>query len=334
MVDASSRNDSDDVEARIKARTVDGPATDKVTPLSVERQLLSNGQGSTVFVYPVSITAPDDGNIYISDNNAHAVRVWNLDSNSVTTLPTQTPNGLMWPNAIHSWKDSLYVADDQGIKVLGRNGSFQRLVTSYYGISDFAVSSAGTIYVNPRFRKYKEENPLIVELSADGTRIRGFGDRLNHSQFGGLDDEAYLCTTDDYVIAVFKYLPVVHIYDRKGKLIRQFRVEHAVWDSLNALTADRTFVHPKPSTFRLPRYIAGARVIENHLFVLLHLPRPEIVELTMDGKELNRYRATVSPAASRYEGFDGQVLAGVYHFWILAGDVQALALTQFSPAKG
>jgi hypothetical protein len=94
------------------------------------------------------------------------------------------------------------------------------------------------------------------------------------------------------------------------------------------------FPQRKPSTFRLPHYVAGARVISNHLFVLLDLPRPEIVELTMDGQEVNRYRGTISPVANRYQGFDGQVTAGTYHFWILAGDEQALTLTQFSPVKG
>jgi len=330
----SSAKAANDAEEIIKSRTVNEPTSNHTTALTVERQIVSDQSASQLFVYPVSITVVPDRSVYVSDNNAHLIRVWAPDSNSVATLPTpQGKEALQWPNAIRHSNDSLFVSDDQGIKMFGRDGSLQRILKSYYAFHDFVASSTGTFYINPRFRTEKKTNPLIVELTGDGTKVRGFGDRFNHTEVAGLDDEVYLAASPGFVVAVYKHLPLIHFYDHNGKLIKEISLEHPVFSSLKALAEDRAFVHPGASRFRLPTYVAGASVVGDHIFILLHLPQPEIVEFTLEGKEVNRYRGSLSPLATIYRGFDAQLVAQTPHFWVLAGDEKVLTLTEFSAAK-
>jgi hypothetical protein len=321
---------ADDIEQTIKDRILQESADPRAETLKIERQtdykLGSNGP----FVYPVSLAASDDLGVYVSDNNAHAILFRPPQSESVTALPTHGAAKLVWPNTIQIWKDSVFVSDNEGIKVLNRDGSFQRLLKTYYGINDFTLGADGKIYVNPRFRGRKSSNPLIAQIDSQGARVKAFGERLNHSNFGNLDDEAYLSASPEFIVAVFKHRPVVNVYNLKGKLLRQFSLNHRVFESLAVLTNDETFIHPGPNSFRLPSYIAGARLVGNRLLVLLHLPRPEILELNLKGDELNRYHGNISFRVTNYRGFDVHLSGDTYHFWVLAGEMQRLALVEFA----
>lgn len=325
----TSAAEANDIEQTIKDRILQKSFDARAETLKIKRQtdyeLGSNGP----FVYPVSLAASNDSGVYVSDNNAHAILFRPPHSDSLIALPTKNTE-LVWPNTIQSWKDSVFVSDNEGIKVFRRDGSFQRVLKTYYGIYDFTIGVDGKIYLNPRFRKSKTSNPLIVQLDTKGMRVHAFGERQNHSNYGHLDDLAYLSAARDHIVAVFKHRPIVFVYDLRGKLLRQFGVSHPVFESLAALSQDKAFVNPSPNRFRLPTYVAGARLVGDRLLVLLHLPQPEIVELNLQGEEIGRYRGNVSPKVTTYRGFDVERSGDTYYLWVLAGDSRKLALLEFS----
>lgn len=304
--------------------------TEKLETLKVDRQAEYELGGQGPFLYPVSLVASDQWGVYVSDNNAHAIRFRAPQSESVTTLPTLGTATLAWPNAIQISKDWLFVSDNDGIKVLGHDGHFQRLLKTYYAINDFAIGTAGKIYVNPNFRTRKTSNPLIVQIDSQGARVKGFGERQNHAEYGYLDDLAYLCSAGDSIVAVFKHRPVVQVYNSAGTLVREFTVKHPAFEPLSALAADVSFTNPDPNRYRLPKYIGGARLLGDRLMVLLELPQPEIVELNLLGEELGRYQGQVSFEATTYRGFDVQLSGSTYRFWLMAANLQKLAFVEFT----
>ncbi len=52
---------------------------------------------------------------------------------------------------------------------------------------------------------------------------------------------------------------------------------------------DKSFTNPISRVINLPRLIAGIAATENRLYILLYLPRIEILELNKDGKITNVY---------------------------------------------
>jgi hypothetical protein len=300
--------------------------------LKIERQTEYELGGNGPFLYPVSL-ATDDSGVYISDNNAHAIRFRAPHSESVTTLPTLDTAKLVWPNTIQISKGSAFVSDNEGIKSFGLDGRFQRVLKTYYAINDFTIGTNRKIYVNPSFRTHKASNPLIIQVDSEGARVKGFGERLNHSNYGYLDDLAYLCTAGDSILAVFKHRPVVYVYNSEGKFLREFPVKHPAFESLAALAGDVAFTHPGPNRYRLPTYVSGARVVGNRLMVLLDLPQPEIVEMSLMGKELGRYTGKVPFTTSGYRGFDVQLSGSTYRFWLLAVNLKKLAFMEFTGAR-
>ena len=322
---------SNDPEITIKTRWLGEGLDGAAWPLKTNRRIAClNAKGECI--YPVSLSVNDDGTVFISDNNAHAVRVYRPEAPGIATLPIEGGQ-LVWPNTIQATRSALFVADDDGIKIFRLDGTFQRKLRVFYGINHFAVGEEGSIYLNPGFAVEKVSNPLVVRLSATGQREQEFGRRLNHPNVADLDDMAYLCPGPAAVAAVFKHRPVAQLYSPRGQLLTEIRINHPAFDSLNTLAADEKFVRPRPGTFRLPYFVAGARLIADRLVVLLHLPRPEIVVYNLKGEEIGRYRGSGTSLFTYYRGFDVQLTRDGYSFWILAGDDDQIALWEFTAAK-
>lgn len=328
-----------DIEETIKKRVFTAghlyQSSAKLFPLRIEKQIeLGVGEVDS-FVYPVSLCLSNKNVIYISDNNAHSIRFRERDSGTLGTLPKNPGKhgSLVWPNAIHSWGDSLFVSDDEGIKIFGADGSFQRLLRTYYLIKEFTIAEDGTVYINPAFRDAAASKPLIVGLNRHGTKVREFGKRVHDQSLMGLDDQAFLSTSGSYLFVVFKHRPVINIYRSNGELHQTININHPIFSALGSLSTDRSFTHPVPNKFRLPTYVAGATLIGERLFVFLHLPVPEIIEFDLEGQETARYRADISAPITDYRGFDGQVVENDYQFWTIERKAKSFALIKFTAQR-
>src|SRR6185369_256087 len=128
-----------DVEQAIKDEAFD-QGTIEVEPLVVTRRLQSLAREGGAFVLPVSLAATAEGGVYVSDNNGKSIDYCPPQSASITTLlPQKGQAPLAWPNTIQLSGNSIFVSDNDGIKVFDREGSFQKLVRSYFGVNHFAV---------------------------------------------------------------------------------------------------------------------------------------------------------------------------------------------------
>ena len=70
--------------------------------------------------------------------------------------------------------------------------------------------------------------------------------------------------------------------------------------------------------------MAGVSIVGESIFVLLHLPRIEVVEFTLQGKERARYHCDDLPTIGNYFGFDARSEGGGYLFTIGVLDLQWL----------
>lgn len=298
------------------------PAPDAIS-LTVTKQTQSKAK---TLDYPVSFASSDDGGFYISDNNGHAVFYVSSDLASVKKFSDK--NGekqLQYPNTIQMQQDKIFVSDNDGIKVFARDQSLQKTLRPFYASFHFAVDASENIFLNPILLKPKESDPLIVKLDKQGSRIGGFGKRLNRTEHNNLEDEAYLCEVNGKVITAFKHRPLIQIYDaNKGELLREFSATHPIFEELKKLEEDRNFVNPREGVLMLPRYIGGVRATSDRIYVLLYLPQPEILEYNFQGREIARYRATEQRTVVDYFGFDVRVINNKHQFTVGSIDTQHL----------
>jgi WD40 repeat protein len=274
----------------------------KVTPF----RILNNRQGGIVF--PASLCYSDSGGLYISDNNGHKIEYWPSDSSTAKALPTEAPKGeLKFPNTVQWSSDGrILVADNDGIKVFSPEGQFEGLTRSYLGISSFAITDKRTILANTLIRNPADDDPLIVEIEQGGKQVRGFGARRNVAGHNGAEDVAFLTLSKTLLFAAFKYHPTVEIYDiDSGKLVQTLAIDHPVFRALpNELKSEGLSEGQQHGRVFIPRYLAGIRILDNRLFLCLHLPEPEIWELDQKGNRLAEFRISGLPPAVDFFGFD------------------------------
>lgn len=291
------------------------------------------------FIYPSAMSADKDGNILIADNNGHAIDSYSANAKETAVLPTPVAEGaLRFPVAIRKVQQKIYVIDDEGIKIFKETGQLEKLLRPYYSMWDFVVAPDGSIYANTAFKAPTDADGLIVKLDANGERVSSFGRRLNHMQYKGMDDRVYLFCSWPLLFVAFRHQPRIAVYDlTTEQLVREFTVQHPVFSRLEALSKDESFTNPSASRTALPRYIAGITVVNDRIFVLLHLPHIEIVECDFLGNEKSRFRSSEITGVQDYFGLGVHEERGVRKFDVgvsgVIGDDEIPFLTQLAVAN-
>jgi len=140
------------------------------------------------------------------------------------------------------------------------------------------------------------------------------------------------------IFAAFKHHPTVEIYDLEfGRLIQRLTIAHPVFRDLQQelTTANGSEGQPHDRVF-LPRFLAGIRVVDNRIFLCLHLPEPEIWELDRQGTPLAEFRIIgLAPAVDVF-GFDVRLDNGSLLFAVGTIDQQwnaTVSETKISPSS-
>ena len=296
---------------------------------------LNNRQAGIVF--PASVCYSDSGGLYISDNNGQKIQYWPSDSTIAKVLTTDASNGeLKFPNTIRWSSNRILVSDNDGIKTFSPEGHLERLTRSYFGISSFAVTDKGTILANTLIRNPADDDPLIVEIEPSGKQLRGFGVRRNVAGHNGAEDVAFLAVSKTLLFAAFKHHPTVEIYDLEfGQLIQRLTIDHPVFRDLQQeLRSANASEGEQHDRVFIPRYLAGIRVVDNRIFLCLHLPEPEIWEVDRQGNPLAQFRITGLPPAVDVFGFDVRLDNGSLLFAVGTIDQQwnaTVSETKISP---
>ncbi|MFZ0750740.1 MAG: hypothetical protein WAM70_15360, partial [Pyrinomonadaceae bacterium] len=262
-------------------------------------RLLEN-RGNAEFALPTALTYANNGDLYILDNNGHAVHRWSGGETKANVFLMQHVGALNFPYAGQIANQRLYISDNDGIKVFSTKGEFERLIRVYFGVFSFAITDKETFLISPLIRKPEAQSPLIVELDSHGKLIRGFGRRPNTHE--SLDAQAFLSVEKNQLFVAFKYRPVVEVYDiASGRLSRTIDVSHSIFPQL---AAQMSAGSEGSERGRLPRYLAGIKVIDGRIFLCLYLPKPEIWEMRDDGQRLRQFQVECPSSALDIFGFD------------------------------
>lgn len=317
---AASKSDSEKKPAP-NDMTIKRSLLEKIPPpnaLLLETEKSFTPSDDKIFSYPVSLAASGDGRIYVSDNNSQAIYEVSSDLSAATRFSKEKTEKeeekLKYPNSIRFYRDKVFIADNEGIKVFKQNGEFEKLIRSFYSINDFTIDSEGNFLINANFLNPGQGNSLIYKLSESGARLSGIGKIPNPEENNGIEGKAFVETDGQNIVVAYQHLPLVQIYDTKsGDLIREFELKHPIFDDLKKLKNDKEFVNPRSGVVVLPRYVAGVKVSGGKLYLLLYLPNPEIVEVDFQGTESNRYRSN-NISAINYFSFDVRFVGDARQF--------------------
>lgn len=242
-------------------------------PVSILRLVRTAQLSPETMRFPVSLAAADGDVVYVADNNGHQVHRVSLETGHAhpLSISDSVPPRFEWPNHVRLVKDSLYVADQTGIHVI-RDGRTQRVIKTFLEMRDLAVSESGTVYALASFRVKDDDAGLVYVLTSEGTRRGVLRDEKVHGEFRRLLELGNLALTRNGVLLAYTHRPLVTVWDDKGMAVAHVHLTHPAFPKLLALDSDRMFTHPRPSTMRLSRYVAGVVTLGKRYIVFLSMP--------------------------------------------------------------
>lgn len=261
---------------------------------------------------PASFLISVDHNLYIVDNNGGKLFKVTPDFLSITELGI---NQLSYPTMIREARNELHVYDNYGINIIRKDGQLIRIVKSYLKIEDFDIIDEKTYIVSLAELKRDIDPNFVALIDWSGKRIDSMGE-IHSFEYPNIENRAFLHIQDGKVYVCYKFDPLFEIYDLRSKaLLHSFNINASIFPRLVELKQDKKFVNPEPGIFKIPRFVAGFRIVQDKIFILLHTPNPEIVEFTLDGKEVRRFISSGTKVLD-YFGFDVLVTDDVPEFFV------------------
>lgn len=264
---------------------------------------------------PGSFVVSGDNTIYIDDNAHGKVYKVSPDMRSTSDLGV---SGLVNPMRMREFNDKLFIYDNSGINVYDKTGQLVKTIRPFLKVEDFDLIDEETTVISLASLK-ADDTSVYALLNSAGKRTDSIG-QLRPAEYPEVENKTYLEARDGKLYACYKYEPVCEIYDLKTRaLLKTFPLKSTVFPQLVDLKKDRNFVNPQPGVFKVSKFVGGLRIANNKLYVLLHTPNPEIVEFSLDGEEVQRYRSDETMAIEFF-GLDVRVTNGTKQFFVGAFD--------------
>jgi hypothetical protein len=265
---------------------------------------------------PASFIISADNNAYVSDNSDGKLFRIAPDFTSIDELGDLD---LKYPTTIRENKDKLFVYDNNGINIVRKDGQLIGTVKSFLKIEDFDLVNENSYLVGLAEPKPEVDVNLVALLDSSGKQIDSIG-KAHFLSYPQIENRAFVQIEGGQAYLCYKFAPLCEIYDLKSKtLVRSFDISSSIFPRLVELKEDKQFVNPEPGKYKLPKFVAGIRIIRDRIFVLLHTPNPEIVEFTQSGEEVGRYISSETEALD-YFGFDVRLTKETKQFFVGAID--------------
>lgn len=262
--------------------------------LSIIRSIPAEDETRYSWGNPSDLAVAQSGELYVVDNYASAITVLDEDGDFLRTIGRagQGPGEFDHPLRIEiAEKDVIYVSQGGRITKIDARGGFIDLFHLMLSIDDFKVMG-GRLYANMIRRPGAPENSIIGVLDSRGKQIFSFGEPLRMPSLN-LEDQAAVLSSDGVLLYVaFRHHPLIRVYDEHGAIVKEIRIKLKILDKIERLARDPAYTglkyNPRAAP-RLPRVIAAVSVHDDKIYVLLHLPRIEILCLDKNGNVVHHY---------------------------------------------
>ncbi|MEQ1603908.1 MAG: hypothetical protein ABL999_03490 [Pyrinomonadaceae bacterium] len=261
---------------------------------------------------PGSFLISADNNLYISDNKNGGLYKISPDFEVIAELGD---NQLLYPTRIREAKDNLFVYDNNGINIFDKDGQLIRTVKSYLKIEDFDLEDEKSFIASLAEPKPDIDPNVVALIDSSGKRVGSMG-KTHSFDYPEVEERAFVDIQDSEVYVCYKFDPLFEIYDLKSKaLLQSFNIGASIFPRLIELKQDKKFINPEPGSYKIPKFVAGIRVVSKKIFVLLHTPNPQIVEFTQGGTEVGRYISSETEVLD-YFGFDVRLTRDTKQFFV------------------
>ena len=248
------------------------------------------------FKHPTSLELFDNNpNLYFIDSSNHEVISCNIANNKVISrygkLGTEISGSFYFPFKLRKIEDNQFLVPDGNMTMRIFNLEYDLIdhYHVYHIINDLVVNNK-IIYANCVYFDQKD-HPLIEVFDLYGRKLSEFGDRIDRKEYLSFDSQAFLTLGNKEIIIGFEHYPIIRRYSLDSSLIKEIRIHVDILTKLVQYNSLKWFSKPAPGKLKLVNLISGIKYHNNKIYVLLKLPRIELIEMSIDGDIENYYYA-------------------------------------------
>ncbi len=179
---------------------VSDPGNDRVQRFDLDGNFLDAVySGDSAFSYPRDCAVDEWGNFFVADSSNDYVAVFDVERSCLNSISAIYPHDI----AVH--QDMLYVANEEFVTVLDKEGNFIRNIQPYSWVESVVVDAYGDLYLTDYYR--------IMKFDKYGNKLAEFGEHGSEDgEFGGgvcldIDRNGNLYVCDTYNCRVQKFTP-------------------------------------------------------------------------------------------------------------------------------
>ncbi|MCJ7581168.1 MAG: 6-bladed beta-propeller [Candidatus Aminicenantes bacterium] len=179
---------------------------------------------------PHSFVRDSKGNYYITDTKANAVVIFDSSGKYLRRFGKlgQGPGDLSMPMSIYIFENLLvvYEAGNRRLQYFNFQGISQKSFRLFKSYGSLVLMQDGRKIGPPFFVNKKDKTKLVEVLSHEGKIINMFGTPIEFKwdQYS-MNQRKLLFNSNNEIILVFRYLPILQKYSLDGRLLKEAKLE-------------------------------------------------------------------------------------------------------------
>lgn len=225
-------------------------------------------------------------NIFILDNNSHKLVVYDGKGNFLQKVgvPGRGPGDIEFPIWHCLYNDKIFIANNNGIDIFGKNLKFVDRIRPFFFTLKFLVAD-DKIYSVPA-GSYKGGYPFFLKLDMNGTVEAEFRDKDFENSYLKNGNSGYVVNLNGGLMFVPMNFNTVYFFEKDGRVAKKIKIKYEFLDRLGEWNKRQNEKGKRVGGALITWFanmIASAKTHRGKLYILLKIPRLEIISIDMDG---------------------------------------------------
>lgn len=252
---------------------------------------------------------------YVLDNNLHKLAVFDKKGKFINNIgvPGRGPGDLYAPYWFEFYNDLIYITNDNGIDVFKEDMTFVRRIRSFLASFYFIVTDNG-IYTLPPMA-YKGRYQAFLRLNMDGSVEKEFFDPSFEKSNLRFNKDGVVHLLENHLVFISEHRNLMCLFDENAHLQKKVKIQYPFLDDMEKWNRIRATGEERMTWFA--NIFMTARVYNNNLYLLLNVPRLEILCVNLEGQVKKHYYNDDDFKFMRWSDFDISDEEGKIVFYIL-----------------
>ncbi len=228
-----------------------------------------------------------NGKIYVLDNNAHRLIIFDKEGKFIKRFGRtgKGPGDLEFPTWFDFYNNKIFINNYSRLDIFNEDLTFYKRIRVFFNFVKFTVYKNNIFYASVDI--YKRKYPLAVKTDMSGKIIAYYVDNdINKDKISMIRFNSNMVHRKDKIYYIPANWNTLYEFDSNLQLLWKGRIKYWLFDKFKKWDK---LEPPKPNFLWPSNMIASVKVYAERIFILLNLPRCEIIEIDTRGNIVNHY---------------------------------------------